>query len=195
MRMRRAVIVGAEGVTEVSIPPNATKDFRHKNCRYIIDPKAQKMKSVKILSILDFLFVGSIFILLGMAGATQFYLAGVSMFLIGFMIRGAEEFLKLPFLLYFEGRSIPVTFASGESYKIPQIIKDDKGNVKEVKMIDGYDFDTAIEGHALRDLGWRPWQNIPWKWIIIGIVGLIIAWVVISAVTAPRSPPTTVITP
>jgi len=195
MRIRRAVIIGAEGVSEISIPPSATKDFRHKNCRYIIDPKAQKMKPVKILSMIDFLFMGSIFIMLGLAGATQFYVAGISMYMVGFMIRGAEELLKLPFLLYFEGRPTPVTFASGEMYKLPQVLRDAKGNIKEVKMIDGYDLDTVIEGHALRDLGWKPLQNIPWKWIIIGVIGLIIAWVVISHLTGPTTPTSTVITP
>jgi hypothetical protein len=192
IKIRRATIVGAGGTEDVSIPSNATKDFRHRNCRYIIDPKAIKMKSLKILSVIDFLFMGAMFCLLGAAGAPQFYVAGVSMFMVGFMIKGAEQFFKVPFLLYFEGRPLPVTFASDEAYKLPQIVRDGKGNIKEVKMIDGYNFDSVIEGHALRDLGWKPFQNIPWKWIIIGVVGLIIKWVIVSAVTAPSPyvPPT-----
>lgn len=195
MRVRKAVIIGAEGVEEVGIPSKETKDFRHRGCRYIIDQKAMKMKSVKLLSILDFMFIGAVFVLIGAAGAAQFYVAGLVMFVMGGFVRGTEEFFKVPFLLYYEGRSLPVTFASGEEYKLPQIVRDEKGNIRSVKMIDGYDFDTAIEGHALRDLGWKPLQNIPWKWIIIGVVGIIVAWVVISHFTGSSPPTSGVITP
>jgi hypothetical protein len=194
MRIRKAMIVGAEGVTEVSIPSKDTKDFHHSGCRYIIDQKAMKMKSVKILSILDFLFIGGMFVLLGASGAPQFYVAGFVMFMVGGLVKGTEMFFKTPFLLYFEGRSLPVTFASGEEYKLPQIVKDAKGVIKEVKMIDGYDFDSVVEGHALRDLGWKPLQNIPWKWVVIGIIALIAVAVVISFLTRSSSGPV-VLTP
>jgi len=194
MRIRKAVIIGAEGVEEASIPQNATKDFHVRGCRYIIDSKAMKMKSVKLLSIMDFMFIGAIFVLLGASGAPQFYVAGFAMFMVGGLVKGTEMFFKTPFLLYFEGRPLPVTFATGEEYKLPQVVKDAKGNIKEVKMIDGYDFDTVVEGHALRDLGWRPLQNIPWKWVIIGIIALIVAAVVISFLTKSPSEPV-VLTP